>query len=218
MTEIVLIRHAQASFGAADYDVLSGLGHRQAQALGLALRRQGCAPDAIFTGAQRRHRETWEGLAEGLGLDMVPLVHEGLNEFDFAGLLAAHHPEGLPEAARRDRRTHFRTLRDTVLDWQRDEVVDPPESWAAFAGRVAAARDALSAAGARVLAVSSGGAIAQMVAMTLDTPPAQMIRLQLQMKNCAVTRLIATRRGHVLHTFNETPHIDVEAAELLTYS
>ena len=36
-----LIRHAQASFGAADYDNLSDLGHRQSQALGAALKRQG---------------------------------------------------------------------------------------------------------------------------------------------------------------------------------
>ncbi len=207
MSRIALIRHGQASFGAADYDVLSELGHRQSVALGRALRRQGLAPDAAFTGAQRRHRETWEGLAEGLSSRLVPQVHEGLNEFDFAGLLAARFPHGLPEGADHDRRTHFRTLRDTVLLWQKDEVPDPPETWADFTARVAAARDALAAAGEHVLAVSSGGAIAQMVAMTLETPSDRMIELQLQMKNCAVTQLIAARRGIYLHGFNETPHV-----------
>lgn len=34
MTEIHLIRHAQASFGSADHDRLSGLGHYQAALLG----------------------------------------------------------------------------------------------------------------------------------------------------------------------------------------
>lgn len=64
MVEIILIRHAQASFGAADYDVLSDLGHEQARALGRALKRQGVEPDKVFTGAQRRHRETFKGDAE----------------------------------------------------------------------------------------------------------------------------------------------------------
>ena len=45
-----LIRHAQASFGAADYDNLSELGHRQSAALGAALKRQGVVPDAVFIG------------------------------------------------------------------------------------------------------------------------------------------------------------------------
>ena len=175
-------------------------------------------PDAVFTGAQRRHRETWEGLAEGSGLDHAPEVHDGLNEFDFKGLLAARFPEGVPHDVAQDRKTHFKTLRNTVLMWQRDEIEHPPESWSAFAGRVAGAREALRGAGRRVLAVSSGGAIAQMVSQTLGTPPARMIELQLQMKNCAVTRLIAGRSTMYLHVFNETPHVDADMAHLLTYS
>jgi broad specificity phosphatase PhoE len=47
MRELVLLRHAQASFGAADYDVLSDLGHRQSLALGEALAMQGLRPDHL---------------------------------------------------------------------------------------------------------------------------------------------------------------------------
>jgi broad specificity phosphatase PhoE len=222
LVEVILIRHAQASFGAADYDVLSELGHEQAHALGRALKRQGVAPGAVFIGAQRRHRETFEGLAEGLGLEPAPVtVHEGLNEYDFKALLDARFAGvARPEGTDSDRRTHFRVLRDTVLEWQRDGIADPPERWAEFTARVRDARDAMIGHGAaRVLAVSSGGAIAQMVADTLQTPPAQMIGMQLQMKNCAVTRLIAGRNALYLHGFNETPHIDADTApRLLTYS
>ncbi|RMD93482.1 MAG: histidine phosphatase family protein [Alphaproteobacteria bacterium] len=215
-TEIILIRHAQASFGAGDYDRLSALGREQARALGQALKRQGVAPEAAFIGAQRRHRETWEGL----GFDLAPQVHEGLNEFDFHGLLAAFfrdrpEPEGLWE----DRRSHFRALRDAALAWQAGEIAAPPESWEGFCARVEAAREAMAAAGSAVLAVSSGGAIAQMLRAALEAPPAQMIRLQLQMKNAAVSRLLVTRSGLHLTGFNETPHIDAaNAARLLTYS
>ena len=37
MGQILLVRHGQASWGAADYDVLSPLGERQAAALGACL-------------------------------------------------------------------------------------------------------------------------------------------------------------------------------------
>jgi len=176
----------------------------------------------IFTGAMRRHRETLEGIRRGLGLEDVPVVeHTGLNEFDFKGLLdARNRAEPRPQGTDTDRRSHFRLLRDTVLAWQRDEVSAPPERWTDFAARVSDARDAMLAHGGEtVLAVSSGGAIAQMVADTLEAPPAKMIALQLQMKNCAVTRLVAGRNAIYLHGFNETPHVDAETApRFLTYS
>lgn len=205
MPEILLVRHAQASFGAEDYDVLSPLGHRQSAALGRAL--SGERLGAAFIGAQRRHRETWEGIAVGLPGAPAPRVHPGLNEFDFAGLLSA---SGRAEARTADRRTHFRALREAVLAWQRDEVPDPPETWGQFGARVAEALHEIAAA-APAIAVSSGGAIAQMVACVLGAPPDRMIELQLQMRNCAVTRLIAgdarARGGRLrLHSFNEAPH------------
>jgi len=231
LAELVVIRHAQASFGAADYDVLSARGHRQSAALGRALAGAGLRPDVLFTGAQRRHRETLEGMAGGLTLDAgAAQVHEGLNEFDFKGLLDARFrqdPSARPvaqDADDPDRRAHFRVLRDAVLAWQRDEIAYPPETWGAFCTRVAAARDAMVAAlahkgGGTLLAVSSGGALGRLVASALGAPAEQMIRLQLQMKNCAMSRLIVGRDGLYLHSFNETPHVDAQTApDLLSYS
>lgn len=222
MAEILVIRHAQASFGAANYDVLSELGHRQSEALGRALLAQGVeGADHWIMGAQRRHRETLEGCAKGMGVECTPEIHAGLNEFDFKELLNAryrHTPA--PEGMHDDRKSHFRTLRDTVLAWQRGEVVDPPESWDAFEARV---RDALDLArakqGDRVMIFSSGGAISQMIRMVLGAPAAQQIELQLQMRNCAVNRFIAGRNSTFLHSYNETPHITAQTtAEMLTYS
>ncbi|MDX1781150.1 MAG: histidine phosphatase family protein [Thalassovita sp.] len=222
MPELYLIRHAQASFGAANYDLLSDLGHEQSEALGKALALQGVDPDALFIGAQRRHRETLEGILKGLGRDPQEAeMHAGLNEFDFKNLLNAHYRDRpAPEHMHSERKTHFRTLRDTVLAWQRDEITDPPETWAEFTTRVEAARRAIIASGARtILAVSSGGAIGQMIAATLNTPSDQQIRLQLQMKNCAVNRFVFSERNFYLHGFNETPHITAANADpLLTYS
>ncbi len=222
MTQLFVVRHAQASFGAANYDVLSELGHEQSFELGRALLAQGVRPDRFFIGEQRRHRETYEGIAKGMGLDAAPAeIHAGLNEFDFKELLNAHYRHSpAPEHMHTERKSHFRTLRDTVLAWQRGDVVDPPETWAEFTDRVENARQTLIGSGGEcVLAVSSGGAIGQMLAATLDAPPEQQIKLQLQMKNCAVNRFVFSPRSFYLHGFNETPHINAANADkLLTYS
>lgn len=220
MAEIVFVRHAQASFGAANYDVLSELGHRQSKALGLALKAHGLQPDALFMGAQRRHRETMEGIAETMGLADEAQVLPGLNEFAFKNLLDARFGDERPDGYNVDRRAHFRTLRETVLMWQRDELDDVNETFADFCERVVGAVDAMVAGGHEsVLAVSSGGPISLTVATILQTPAHHMMNLQLQMKNCAVTRVIAADEQRYLHTFNETPHIDAQTvAEYLTYS
>lgn len=217
MAEALVIRHAQASFGAADYDVLSDLGHVQSEALGRALAVQGVRPQRWIMGAQRRHRETLEGIARGLGADPTPEIHEGLNEFDFKGLLDARFRGGEPPIGMHDdRKTHFRTLRETVLAWQAGEIDAPPESWEAFSGRVAEARAMIMQGDGPVLAVSSGGAISQMIAATLGAET--QIELQLQMRNCAVNRFVYSPRSVFLHSFNETPHITAETENLLTYS
>lgn len=222
MPQIIMVRHAQASFGADDYDRLSPLGHEQARALGRALAGLGgMAPVRVYTGAMRRHRETLAGMAPALGLDPDDAVeHEGLNEFDAKALFAARFgPAGLPDEIRLDRRAYFRALRETVLAWQRDEIADPPESWRAFCARLRAAREAMLAEDGDVLAVSSGGAISHLVAEALQAPSAQMIRLQLQMKNCGVTRLVGGRETLFLNAFNETPHLrGIEDERLSTYA
>ena len=50
MSELYLVRHAQASFGAANYDQLSDLGHRQSRWLGDHLGMRGMAFDQLVVG------------------------------------------------------------------------------------------------------------------------------------------------------------------------
>ena len=220
MAELWLVRHAQASFGAADYDKLSDLGHEQSCALGAALKAFGMVPDAVFIGAQRRHRETWEGINTAFGRSAAPEVLPGFNEFDFKGLLDARYAgKERPTDLHTDRRTHFKMLRETVLEWQQNDIVSPPERFSEFSGRVREARQRAAQGGERVMVVSSGGAIGQSVAEVMQAPADAMIRLQLQIKNCSITRLIVTPSGtEHLSTFNETPHIDAANARFLTYS
>ncbi|KAF0674606.1 histidine phosphatase family protein [Profundibacterium mesophilum] len=217
--ELILVRHAQASFGADDYDVLSELGHRQGAALGAALAARGERIDAVFVGAQRRHRETLEAMAPALALDVsAAQVLPGLNEFSSGDLLDARFGNGpRPPGLGSDREAHFRILRDTVLAWQREEI-GGRESFVQFTERVLRARRLMGATGRRVLAVTSGGAICRMIADVLEAPPAQMMHLQLQLANCAVSRIMIGQGGMRLHSFNEMPHVSGPGAEFVTYS
>ncbi len=67
MARLLLVRHGQASFHAADYDQLTELGARQSRLLGAWCARRGMVFDRLYRGALRRHRQTWEAFAEGYG-------------------------------------------------------------------------------------------------------------------------------------------------------
>lgn len=221
MPELYLVRHAQASFGAENYDKLSPLGHEQSLELGLALKAQGVEPDAFYVGDMVRHRETLEGVLKGLDLTAEPEIHAGLNEFDFTNLLDAKYVgQAAPENMHTERKSHFRTLRDTVLEWEQGGIPNARESWHDFTNRVEAARQTIMNPDHKtVLAISSGGAIARMISHLLQCGPGQQIKLQLQMKNCAVNRFVYSAKSVYLHGFNETPHINAaNEKRLLTYS
>ena len=220
VAELIVIRHGQASFGAAEaggYDRLTPLGVEQSRMAGEALRAAGLQPDRLITGTLQRQKDT---LAQ-MGFDGTPEEHAGFNEYDFHDMLRARFGGPLPDQVVRDRKHHFRTLRDTLIDWQQDRLPGAAESWKAFRDRVEAARRHATRPGVRcVLAISSGGTIGRLVAQTLQTPDEGMITLNLQIKNTSITRFIFNDKGRFfLHEFNATPHFtSADAARHMTYS
>jgi len=216
MGELLVIRHGQASFGADDYDQLSDLGHRQSELVGASLRDAGWVPDRLITGTLRRQQET----LASMGFEEPPEIHAGLNEYDFHDLLSVRFAGKVPDPVRHDRKTHFRTLRETIFDWQSGGLDGAGESWQDFAIRVAKAlRFATETEAKRVLVISSGGTIGQMVASALDAPPRQMVALNLQVKNTSLTRFFFSTHSFSLHEFNATPHFgDADSAKFMTYS
>jgi broad specificity phosphatase PhoE len=216
MAELLVIRHGQASFGADDYDLLSDLGHKQSAMAGDALRAVGWVPDRVITGSLRRQKET----LASMGFSESPEIHAGLNEYDFNDLLSARFDGQTPDLVRHDRKTHFRTLRETIFDWQDGGLKGARETWAEFTARVEAARVFATQGDARrVLVVSSGGPIGQLVTAALGAPVRQMINLNLQVKNTSMTRFFYSGTAFSLHEFNATPHFATSAsAEMMTYS
>lgn len=58
MPKIYFIRHAQASFGKKDYDVLSETGFTQSALLGQYFKKNEVIPNVIFTGTLKRQKQT----------------------------------------------------------------------------------------------------------------------------------------------------------------
>lgn len=183
MRETIPTRHARAAFAAGGADTLPLNGQWQAKALGRALR--GACGGAGFTGSQGRDRETWAGIAQGLGSRSEPGAHPGLDASAAAESVAPH-----ARTARAARRAPFRTPSAATLAWQRGGVADPPEARTAMAARVAEGLRMLAAA-ARAIAVSAVDSMAQMAAPVLRAAPDRTVELQLQLMDRAVTRPVA---------------------------
>lgn len=214
MAELYLIRHGQASYGAANYDKLSELGHQQARWLGEYYRRQGIEFGHVLTGNMVRQRETATGICEGLGMPSQDFdTHLGLNEFNFNAISDAYlklYPEHRPaEGAHRNQ--FYQLLKKAMLSWSRDELTNElPESWQQFRARV---QDALTHIQSlsdkkRILAVSSGGAMAMAMSIVLQAPPSAVIELNLQTRNTGVSHYFFNRNTIRLSGFNSTPHLD----------
>ena len=92
MGVLYLVRHGQASFGAADYDQLSEWPH-QCERLGAWFSSHGIVFDAVLTGTLKRHRQSLEAIETGLARQHEALRWPGLNEYDPEALVRAVHGE-----------------------------------------------------------------------------------------------------------------------------
>ena len=221
MSSILLVRHGQASFGAADYDDLSPTGHEQSRILGAALADRGVTPDLVVAGEMRRHAQTAASLLDGADWSAEVSVDAGWNEFDHLQVLGVHDS---PEAAEgeSEKAAFQRWFEEATRRWTtagHDEAYD--ESFGAFTSRVELAMtrlaSALPAKGTAVV-LTSGGAIAWVVAALLaDATPARTdlwLRLNPVSINTGTSTIVRGRRGTTLVAFNAHDHL---SPDLLTY-
>lgn len=213
MATLYLVRHGQASFGTDDYDRLSDLGWQQARWLGEYFREQGLAFDKVVCGSLLRHRQTLQGIEQGLGVTHAPVVHAGLNEYDSERLWRAHHGDLPPlgQTAPEQRREHFRKLREALYAWAGGQLL--PDDHLSFADFAQGAVDGLQAAmhgverGA-VLVVSSGGPISAITARLLQAPDTIFVNLNLQTRNTGVAEFAFKGASCSLVSWNAVPHLE----------
>jgi broad specificity phosphatase PhoE len=223
MGTLYLVRHGQASFGADDYDQLSDLGHKQSVRLGEYFAHKGIRFDGLIAGTLRRHKQTLDGILQGMKHEGEHLSWDGLNEYDAEAVIASVHPHKLEKPTSPDMvRHHFRLLRDGLAQWMAG-VVSPKgmPTYDQFVAGVAGALDHVRANhyGKNVLIVTSGGPIATAVGYVLGTSPETTIDLNLRIRNTSITEFVFTPKRHNLVCFNALPHLDApEYAQWVTYS
>lgn len=230
MSELYLVRHAQASFAAQCYDDLSQTGIDQSRLLGEYFAAQGIAFDSVVGGEMQRHRQTIDVLREsGVGDACPGQTHAGLNEYDFKAMMQSFckaRPDDelvrAIETNQDDRKVYFRLLRRVLTAWSENRLDAAPESWSSFQTRVTDARASLQGMAnecSRILVVSSGGAISMFLGSVLNLSPKHIFDLNLQIMNTGITRFFCSPSSIGLAEFNTVPHlVGPEQARYRTHS
>lgn len=229
MSELYLVRHAQASFGAANYDQLSDLGHRQSRCLGDYFKYRNVAFDQYIVGDMYRHHQTMDGICSALDIDSSDrIILPGLNEYNFQEMMQAYGDSFADDPLYQtimknpsDKKNYYRLLRKILSLWTQGKMPKVSEKWVDFKARVNDAQQqiqAMSGSVNRLLVIGSGGSISTFVGNVLGIPDEKIFDLNLQYKNTAVSHFFFNSEKMQLSGFNSVSHLDNnELDSLITY-
>jgi broad specificity phosphatase PhoE len=235
---LTLVRHGQASYGAAEYDRLSERGVEQARTLGRRWAAARFVPDAIYAGPMRRQLDTAThavaaAAEEGHALP-APTVIDELAEYPAFELLGKFMPRFVqqhPElqalldgtATPADRHALMDRGFWLVIDaWTRDQLdTGDIETFGAFVERVRAAVARMTAAhaggGASVVGVTSGGPIGVALKLTLNLDALATVNHWRLVRNASITQLLWRSRKPTDLSLLGFNHIDHLPTELHTF-
>jgi broad specificity phosphatase PhoE len=234
MGQIYLVRHGQASFGAADYDRLSETGVAQARLLGDWFAGCNLRFAQAATGTLKRHRQTAEACLLALPEPLRPAaqwsVDRGFDEYDHNELMIRYRPEFAdPEAANarlaqepNPRRAFQAVFASAMARWMGGaHDAENAESWPAFRARVRSAlQRVVEAAGASqtIIVFTSGGPIAAICQELLGFPDERAAELNFALVNSAVTKLLYQPGRISLSYLNNFAHLErTGQAQTITY-
>lgn len=236
MSRLILVRHAQASFGSADYDQLSPVGEEQARRLGAHWAAQEMVFDQVFVGPRRRHQRTAElvgaalvqrglpwpeavslpELDEYAGLEVfrASLPQLAKSGFDPATLAAGvHHP---PAASSTELLKMFQGI---MARWVRGELNVPGvETWKEFRIRARRGLEKTldgAARGRQIAVFTSTGPVAAALDRAFGLDDERMLEASWQLRNTAVSEFVFSTPRFSLNIFNALPHLTT--AELITH-
>jgi broad specificity phosphatase PhoE len=223
MTKIHLVRHGQASLGAADYDQLSAIGVQQATLLGRWLGASDVKLARAVSGRPQRHVQTAETVLAAMRVftpSKCQLVTEAaFDEFDPRAVLVAYDPifdrlkpgvfGAIGNMTDEDFRAHFaRAFNRWVSGCYDNEY---PLSWAQFRGRCVNAVEGManrSAPDGNAIVFTSAGPIAAICQHYLGVPDTRVDELRGQLLNTSLTCLTESGGSLTLTKFNAIPHLE----------
>jgi len=200
MGMIMLVRHGQASFGSDNYDLLSGLGQRQARQLGRELSSRDVTPTAMVTGGLQRQRHTAQIVLDAAAWPLALATDRSWDELDHEVLA----PVGVRDSDR------YQDQLDQALQAWVDTPRHGTEAFADFDTRVSSALHRLAdelGRGESAVVVTSAGVISWLAAVLLGGGHDQWIRMNRVCVNSGVTTIVSGRRGLTLVSFNEHSHL-----------
>jgi broad specificity phosphatase PhoE len=228
MASTYLIRHAQASFGAANYDRLSELGVCQARILGDYLNAAGMPITRLVTGSLERQKSTADLIAAQLSRAHGPAAKlttdTRFDELDvdrIVDVLAVkiHDPAGDFSRNRAKSRTssqsYQRVLQAILEHWLLGEGDFGLESWDAFSQRSLQAMRGIAVTaqqGETSIVVSSGAVIASISQKIIGAPTSAFYALFEVMRNCSITHILHSGGRLSLASFNDTTYLNAASA------
>lgn len=230
MSELIIVRHGQASFLSGDYDQLSELGMEQARLLGEFWAARNLGATRFVVGPRKRHRQTADAILATLaaaGITPAEIVaDEGLDEFAWDDLyqyanntLSERDPaisalKHAFETASDDatKRRTFQPYMETVTARWAEGVFheDGLETWDGFRGRVAATvmrHMGELPSRSRVVLVTSGGVAAAHAGAVLGLDAARTLGLIWTLRNGALVEYLFGGGRISLGSFNNAPHL-----------
>ena len=229
VSTLVLVRHGKASaFSPSDYDALSEPGFAQARLLGEHWAALETNFDRVFIGPRKRHLQTHDTVVEVLRANgrtlPEPTMLQELDEHQGIQLMFALLPrlakddpalmrvvQTMTKGDRPEPRDLLSAFRTMTRRWARGELNhEDVETWADFRKRVSVGLQKMTSEGTkgeRVVAFTSGGAVAAMVGHVLGLDDGRVLDLSWSLHNGSLTELAFSSEGMGLLTFNSTPHL-----------
>jgi broad specificity phosphatase PhoE len=235
MSEILMIRHGQASFGEDNYDQLSPIGVQQSKIVARHLSVCGKTFDAVYCGTMQRQVKTARELYEyckGMKKTLPELFKaDSFDEYDSLTVWEALIPQMIEDdpsitedlkQVYTDKKS-FQKLFEAVMNRWISGSFDRPEipKWSDFKRRVGQGiTEIMHQHGAKkqLIIFTSGGPISVTIQLALGITDQKAMEISWQIMNASITRFKYNARGIALAGFNDITHLELERnKKLLTY-
>ena len=232
---LYMIRHGQASFGSANYDRLSERGLLQSRILAEHLLAVGLAPDALYSGAMERQRDTAAAMSTLFGEKGVLLpelrIERAFDEYSSREIILSYvEAAGEGDLALKadlarygqDRKAFQRIFEKIVMAWVKGEYRKPGiATWEEFRERVQAGIARVigeNGRGRTIVIFTSGGPISAALQGALNLTNEETLRTAWQIVNSSVTKFLYNGERITLSAFNGTAHLALKRdPALITY-
>lgn len=228
MSKIYLFRHAQASIGKANYDVLSPKGESQAAELGKFLCKEKLVFDKVYVGNLQRQKHTQEIVTKqykNIGLNMpLPTILEGLNEHQATDAMKIEMPKMIEDKYLKSLKEKFMKnpekkhsymmlgFKYFLHKWVNNEIIiEGIIPWSEFRKNSINAIKHITKdikKGEQIAVFSSGGTISSIIGDVLKLNNELVVAdLNFSVRNTSFSTLLYSNNETNLLTFNELPHL-----------